>query len=299
MFGNKRTVVFGLFLSVVTFGMSVDSANGTTFTQFLENGGWQTGSSVFECSLVHSVPHYGDAVFRTRAGERSRFHLSAQSSRFDSGSASLTAQSPIWSEQPRQMDLGYVRVVKGLRPIKLKTARTEQMLLELFNGYELVFTRKPWYAAESSSQVAITTVGFRAAYQTYLGCLANLLPVNFDQIKRTAVYFGSSQFEDIRNSELNKLDNIILYMKADSSVKEFYIDGHTDSVGARDDNLTLAQQRAEEVTKYLVNKGIPESAIVSRWHGERYPVASNTNIKGRAKNRRVTIRLERIEAPVR
>ncbi len=297
MIGMKLAVLkwhFGLLLGLMAV---VSQVNGTTYTNFLEDGGWAAHSSVFECSLVHGVPHYGDAVFKTRAGESSSFYLKAQSSRFRSGQASLIAQAPAWSEQPQQMDLGFVRVTQGLKPVKLGSSRAEQMLLELFNGFELVFTRQAWYPAEVSSQVAITTIGFRSVYRSYLGCLAGLLPVNFDQIKRTAVYFGSAQYEDFGESELKKLDHIALYIKADPSIKEFYIDGHTDSVGARDENLVLAQQRAEEVTKYLVNKGVPKEYITSRWHGERYPIVGNDSVMGRAKNRRVTIRLEKIEAP--
>ena len=54
------------------------------------------------------------------------------------------------------------------------------------------------------------------------------------------------------------------------------------------------KQRAEKVTAYLLQKGIPPEKIVSRYHGERYPVAANNRTNdGRERNRRVTIRLER------
>lgn len=269
----------------------------TTYSQFLDAGGWRADTSVFACELSHSVPHYGAAVFATRAGERSQFHLSAQSSRMQSGKAALLARSPVWMEQSVVVDLGEVAVEQGLRPVVLAAAPTERMLSELYNGRELIFARDAWYGDQRPTEVTITTVGFRTAYERYLQCLSGLLPVNFDQIKRTAVYFGSNQFENIRSAELSKLDNIVAYVKADPTVKEFFIDGHTDSVGTREDNLALAEKRAEEVTRYLVNKGVPASAIISRWHGERYPVAENDTGDNRAKNRRVTIRLERVLPP--
>lgn len=267
------------------------------YTQFLDNGGWQANSSVFKCSLVHSIPYFGKAEFATRAGEDSHFLLRSDSVRLKAGKALLEAKSPIWSESMMSQNMGYLTVKQGLRPIWLQAAKTEQMLAQLYDGRELLITRKPWYGAEDSSRVSITTVGFRQAYERYLACLAGLLPVNFDQIKRTSVFFGSNQYEDIRPSELRKLDNIVTYVKADPSVKEFYIDGHTDSVGTREDNLVLAENRAKEILRYLVNKGVPESAITSRWHGERYPVAGNESVAGRARNRRVTIRLERVVPP--
>lgn len=277
--------------------LPVPCAQATGYSQFINEGGWRVDTSVLECAMVHEVPYYGRAVFKTRAGEASRFVLNSDSSRLKTGQASLFARSPIWMETAKKVDLGYVPVKQSLQPIQLNSRHTERMLAELFDGLELVFTRKPWYGAEESAQVAITTVGFRAAYKQYLACLADLLPVNFDQIKRTSVYFGSNQYEDFRASELRKLDNIALYVKADPTVKEFFIDGHTDSVGTREDNLELAKKRSEEVKRYLVNKGVSESAIVSRWHGERYPISTNETVVGRSKNRRVTIRLERVSPP--
>ena len=50
--------------------------------------------------------------------------------------------------------------------------------------------------------------------------------------------------------------------------------------------------------KYLVSGGVDRASIVLRWHGERYPVASNRTVAGRAKNRRVTVRVSKEPAPV-
>lgn len=243
--------------------------------------------------MVHTVPFYGEAVFETRAGESSRFYLQGDVHRFAAGESALIARAPVWAEAARRVELATVTVKQQRRAVQLMAKDTERMLAELFGGQELVFIRDPWYGAEDPVQVAITSVGFRETYTIYRDCLAGLLPANFDQIERTSVYFGSSKFENIQPSELRKLDNIIAYVKADPSVKEFFIDGHTDSVGTRENNLTLAQKRAEEVTRYLVSKGLPETAITSRWHGERFPVATNDTVEDRAKNRRVTIRLEK------
>jgi Outer membrane protein and related peptidoglycan-associated (lipo)proteins len=271
------------------------SSSATVYSSFLEDGAWATKASVFSCRMVHSVPLYGDAVFETRAGEGSRFYLQGDISRLRQGPAALVARSPIWAEQPLLIELAEVQVKQARRALELPTKDTERMLAELYDGLELVVTRDTWYGGDNPAQVAITTIGFRDAYQQYRDCLAGLLPANFDQIKRTSVYFGSSKFDDIPASELRKLDNIAAYVKADPSVREFFIDGHTDSYGSREENLQLAEKRTEQVTRYLINKGVPQEAITARWHGERYPIASNATPEGRAKNRRVTIRLEKLE----
>jgi flagellar motor protein MotB len=49
--------------------------------------------------------------------------------------------------------------------------------------------------------------------------------------------------------------------------------------------------------EFFKANGIQESQVTVRFHGERYPLAPNTNNANRAKNRRVAVRLER-GAPV-
>ncbi len=262
----------------------------------LHDSSWVVDSSIFECRMVHDIPFYGRAVFEHLAGYDAEFQLRPQSPLMKSGKASLVSSSPHWKPAGKSTNLGLVPVVQGEFPVTLKEQKAARLLSELFAGQDLVFTRAPWYGAEQSAKVVLSPVNFRAAYGQYQACLTDLLPVNFDQIRRTAIYFPSGH-DRLLPSELKKLDNIALYVKADDSVQSFFVDGHTDSMGARGDNLELSQQRAEMVVKMLVERGIPEEKIASRWHGERYPVASNRTRKGRAQNRRVTIRLEKSDAP--
>jgi len=65
------------------------------------------------------------------------------------------------------------------------------------------------------------------------------------------------------------------------------IQGHTDSRGHDDYNMTLSQQRADAVRQYLVEQGIAASRMTSRGYGESQPIESNRTSTGRAANRRV------------
>jgi outer membrane protein OmpA-like peptidoglycan-associated protein len=67
------------------------------------------------------------------------------------------------------------------------------------------------------------------------------------------------------------------------------VDGHTDSVGDDDSNQSLSERRAESVRAYLVQQGIPPTAIVALGYGESQPVASNSLAAGRQQNRRVEL----------
>ncbi|MEK9721040.1 MAG: OmpA family protein, partial [Quisquiliibacterium sp.] len=67
--------------------------------------------------------------------------------------------------------------------------------------------------------------------------------------------------------------------------------GHTDSVGTDAYNMALSLRRADSVKAYLVSKGVAADRIRTAGRGESQPVASNETEEGRAKNRRVTVRV--------
>ncbi|WP_146053942.1 OmpA family protein, partial [Pseudomonas syringae] len=98
-----------------------------------------------------------------------------------------------------------------------------------------------------------------------------------------------------------RLDNMVVYLKADPTVNHVELDGHSDNSGNRLTNRDLSRRRALAVMDYLKAQCIPEQQITLRFHGERYPLAPNTNNANRARKRRVNVHLERVapeERPV-
>ena len=81
------------------------------------------------------------------------------------------------------------------------------------------------------------------------------------------------------------------------AIKEFPdsrigVEGHTDSFGSDKKNLELSQQRADAVTQYLLaNMEIDRTKITSIGYGETKPIANNETKDGRAKNRRIDLKL--------
>jgi outer membrane protein OmpA-like peptidoglycan-associated protein len=69
------------------------------------------------------------------------------------------------------------------------------------------------------------------------------------------------------------------------------ITGHTDNVGDPKTNYRLGLQRAQAIRKTLVAKGVPAERITSLSKGEKEPIATNDNPRGRYKNRRAEIRI--------
>lgn len=69
------------------------------------------------------------------------------------------------------------------------------------------------------------------------------------------------------------------------------VNGYTDSTGSFEYNQTLSENRAKAVASYLANQGVVASRLVSKGFGPRNPIASNNDAAGRAKNRRVELKL--------
>lgn len=67
--------------------------------------------------------------------------------------------------------------------------------------------------------------------------------------------------------------------------------GHTDSQGEADANRALSKRRADAVKAALVEAGVARGKVRADGRGEDAPVADNLSAAGRAKNRRVEIRV--------
>lgn len=69
------------------------------------------------------------------------------------------------------------------------------------------------------------------------------------------------------------------------------VNGYTDITGNADKNQVLSENRAQSVKEYLVINGVDAERITSTGHGIHDPVADNKTTEGRAKNRRVEMKL--------
>src|SRR6185312_9769763 len=114
-----------------------------------------------------------------------------------------------------------------------------------------------------------------ATRDTARGLIANMSDVLFKT--------GSFELLSGARERLAKVSGIVLAHPG----LHLEVEGHTDSVGSDEYNQQLSEKRADAVRSYLVQQGIPESAIVARGLGKSSPVASNDTAEGRQQNRRV------------
>jgi outer membrane protein OmpA-like peptidoglycan-associated protein len=65
--------------------------------------------------------------------------------------------------------------------------------------------------------------------------------------------------------------------------------GHTDNNGSDEVNQPLSEKRADAVRDYMLSKGLVANRVETKGYGSSKPVADNSTVAGRRRNRRVEI----------
>lgn len=94
----------------------------------------------------------------------------------------------------------------------------------------------------------------------------------------------------LRPESQEQLRNIVAILNAYPNV-HIKIGGYTDNTGDPQHNLKLSQDRADGVVAQLVALGIAPDRLEAQGYGDQYPVADNSTEEGRAKNRRISMRV--------
>lgn len=99
------------------------------------------------------------------------------------------------------------------------------------------------------------------------------------------IFFNTNSYQ-LEDKSKTELDKVVAFLQKNPDVRiEF--GGHTDNVGADNDNMQLSLKRAEAVYQYILSKGIVASRLKYKGYGETRPVADNTTEEGRKQNRRI------------
>ena len=102
-------------------------------------------------------------------------------------------------------------------------------------------------------------------------------PVFFD--------YDSSALKDAAKVTLD--GNVRWLLRPENASLKILLEGHTDSRGSAEYNLALGDKRAQLVKKYLVERGMDPSRVVTISLGEEHPFDEGTTEEAFAFNRRV------------
>jgi len=165
------------------------------------------------------------------------------------------------------------RAQAGIQQVNAKTTEVDQ---------------KAQAAGQSAAQAQTLADNAVHRVDSLQNTVANL--DNYHVVNEAAVQFGFDK-DNLTKDAKAALDQLAT---AVPNTKGYIIalEGGTDSVGNADYNYELSERRANSVIQYLaVQHNIPAHKIYVVGLGKDKPVDSNKTREGRAKNRRVDVRL--------
>lgn len=98
------------------------------------------------------------------------------------------------------------------------------------------------------------------------------------------IFFDTDQYTLLPASR-TELMFLVRFLEANPGVR-IEIGGHTDNAGTNEWNLSLSENRAREVYKYLLSRGIDRSRLTYKGYGRSRPAAGNHTEEGKQANRR-------------
>lgn len=111
----------------------------------------------------------------------------------------------------------------------------------------------------------------------------------FTALDTRSIFFESGRAV-LNDGGMTSLIEVVKVLKEDPNAI-IELTGHTDAVGAERANIQLSRDRVDAVARYLVQQGVELRRIHTVGLGKAVPVADNNTREGRAKNRRVDVRL--------
>jgi outer membrane protein OmpA-like peptidoglycan-associated protein len=104
-------------------------------------------------------------------------------------------------------------------------------------------------------------------------------------------YYLDFDDSEIPLNVITTLNGIADYLKENAGAMVI-IEGHADNEGTPAYNESLSKRRAKVAIDYLTKKGVSANKMQMQAYGESKPVEENDTEAGRAKNRRVVLRID-------
>ncbi|QJR79902.1 OmpA family protein [Alteromonas pelagimontana] len=250
-------------------------------------------ASRLQCTLSHTLPGYGDALFTSMASKQlnMEFELDMKllPKKFDV--AAVYSVPPSWMPGVAPKPIADMTIRKQYNG-DLPEDAAWTMLSELEKGFWPTIYYQDWYNRYDKVAVSLNASNFTPRYREFISCVSNLLPFSFDDIAYTVLSYEKNSTELTAYAQ-KQLEMIGEYLKEDSDLELVLLDGYTDSYGGRWTNEQLSIRRASQVKDYFTALGVPAERIEVTGHGEKRHISPNSNSDARALNRRVVVHLSK------
>lgn len=283
---NKVLLIVFMFVSQITMA-------GVTQRHYSAPMGseeWRVSTSRLRCGLSLKVQDYGVAYFEQYATKDPHFIISNWQREKHQAKIEVWTMPPNWRRHLKPELITTTQAQFSEYLFLLHRKSTLHLLSGLMAGY---MTRIKYKSDIGQTvRVDLSPIHFKKSYNRYIRCVGNLLPFNYLDIQMTKLYFNPGQ-DELTVLDRQQLDRITLYVSVDPTVKAVRVSGYSDNTGRRGFNNAVSEARAKAVANYLLEKGMSDEKLQVTWYGMKYPADSNDTEIGRAKNRRVVIKVVR------
>jgi len=285
---------FGLSIVLATLSVTQGLQAGVrNYEAGLDKAEWLMQGSVIECRLEQDIPQYGKAIFTSNANRRPNMNFDLHMRRYSPQrivQANLSSEAPTWKHDTESHSLGDVTMFPSSTPVTIKENSAWNLLTELEQGMFPTFRYPALVSDRDEVKVALSAVNFQPVYDEFLQCVNDLLPYSFDDIAETMVYFEFDRIDFTRKTR-DALKRIGNWLAADKTLELVLLAGHTDNKGSLRYNLKLGKKRAMAIQKFFTDAGISANQVKIQSFADFQPQSSNTTPEGRARNRRVMIKM--------
>ena len=117
-----------------------------------------------------------------------------------------------------------------------------------------------------------------------------LIPLKVGQIiPMKNIFFDANQFS-IKEKSYKELNRILGFLNANPNLI-VEVGGHTNGFCSHEFANELSKGRAERVTQWCIDNGIPQNRVQFCGYGKIRPIATNDTVAGRRKNQRVELKI--------
>lgn len=286
--------VYSRIYSLALLFLSFQSSSNSLVKIPMDEVNWEYKGTNLKCDLKYNNPSYGKFYFRSEEKGVIYFKASVNG-------ANKRGHSGVLLSTPAPWNIGRApRIVTNIASVDKGTmsfsTNVEGLLVDIEAGNWLQFTIGGNSPSDKSTYL-VPTIRIHNALKRFRDCQSSLPLMSYTQARDIALLFELGQIT-LNANQLKTLSALNSYLMVDPKVDKLLIDGYADNVGSKIGNLKISRQRAEQVASQMEKLGVDRNMIEVRAHGSRYPIASNANHQGQAKNRRVTLRLVRSDEAV-